>query len=386
TWDGDHLYIPIQIQHVARLNRTNREGHRYVLNLNGWVWDSHPVDNGDELILALQSSSQSVTEILCFDKEQSLISQTITTLPDTLSTNMAVFRNQLYAITKPDTYKLFRYDMLLLEGELLDLPIPADSTLVGLFIAPVTPGSNDANLIVQCTHSLWVFDASLSLLPGFPVSFDPGSTAPLTVADLDQNGTLDMIIATPYSVYVFDYAGSLMNPPSLSFGSDDGAQISSGAVALDLDGDDKLEIAGNFSFNRLAVWEENYRLKSTYPVSFARRSRHLPFVALGADNNHYLWSATENGSIYRKKLASYNPATIDKAWLCEYANLQRTASREKGNLPNQFQSTRAFVPSELYIFPNPLKSIYEQNIRLSVMPTRDLEVELSIFDISGTLV
>jgi hypothetical protein len=109
-------------------------------------------------------------------------------------------------------------------------------------------------------------------------------------------------------------------------------------------------------------------------------------VALGADNSHYLWSATENGSIYRKKLASYNPATIDKAWLWEYANLQRTASREKGNLPNQFQSTRAFVPYELYIFPNPLKSIYEQNIRLSVMPTRDLEVELSIFDISGTLV
>lgn len=386
TWDSEDLYIPMQVQQVARLNRMNSNGHQYVMNLNGWIWDTHPVDTGTELILALKQSGQEVTDILRFNKATASISQTITTLPDTLSTNLAVFRNNLYAITKPDTYKLFRCDLVSSDGILLELPVPADSTIVGLFMAPITLGSNAGNLIVQCTNSLWVFDEALSLLPGFPVSFDPGSTAPLTITDLDQNGTLDMFIATPYSVYVYDYAGSLMNPPSLNLGADDGSMISSGAVALDLDGDGKLEIAGNFSFNRLVVWEDNYRLKSTFPVSFAQRSRYLPFVAPGADNAHYLWSATDNGSIYRKKLDAYNPATVDHAWHCEYANLQRTASRERGDLPNQYQSEKAFVPSELYIFPNPLKSIYAQNIRLSVMPTRDLEVELGIYDISGTLV
>jgi len=40
----------------------------------------------------------------------------------------------------------------------------------------------------------------------------------------------------------------------------------------------------------------------------------------------------------------------------------------------------------LYFFPNPLKKIYEPRLRLSVMPTQDMQVELKIFDISGKMV
>jgi hypothetical protein len=141
----------MQVQQVARLNRMNSNGHQYVMNLNGCIWDTHPVDTGSELILALKQSGQEVTDILRFDKATASISQTITTLPDTLSTFLAVFRNNLYAITKPDTYKLFRCDLVSSDGILLELPVPADSTIVGLFIAPITLGSNAGNLIVQCT-------------------------------------------------------------------------------------------------------------------------------------------------------------------------------------------------------------------------------------------
>ncbi|MDD3235612.1 MAG: T9SS type A sorting domain-containing protein [Candidatus Cloacimonetes bacterium] len=44
------------------------------------------------------------------------------------------------------------------------------------------------------------------------------------------------------------------------------------------------------------------------------------------------------------------------------------------------------MPGQLYIYPNPLKSIYNQKLSLNVMPTRDVSLELSIYDISGSLV
>ena len=44
------------------------------------------------------------------------------------------------------------------------------------------------------------------------------------------------------------------------------------------------------------------------------------------------------------------------------------------------------MPGQVYIYPNPLKSIYQQKMRLNIMTSRDTELELSIYDISGTLV
>jgi len=57
-------------------------------------------------------------------------------------------------------------------------------------------------------------------------------------------------------------------------------------LALDLDGDGKMELASALSLNRLTVWNNNYRLKSDFPISFANRGRHLPFVTQGADEDY----------------------------------------------------------------------------------------------------
>ncbi|MDD3578965.1 MAG: T9SS type A sorting domain-containing protein, partial [Candidatus Cloacimonetes bacterium] len=161
--------------------------------------------------------------------------------------------------------------------------------------------------------------------------------------------------------------------------------ISAGVLAMDLDGDSNYELASAMNFNRLAVWEENYRLKRGYPVSFGSRGRHLPFVTPGSDQKYYLWQATDRGQIYRSELPDYEPVMYQPHWSCEYGNLQRTANYPMIDLPNQYLSDEIFVEDETYIFPNPLKSYYEQKLRLSVMPTQDLEVELKIFDIRGKL-
>jgi hypothetical protein len=157
-------------------------------------------------------------------------------------------------------------------------------------------------------------------------------------------------------------------------------------LAIDLDGDFQNELAGAFSFNRLAVWEENFRVKRSFPVSFGARGRHMPFVSTGADTVNYLWMAADKGHIYRVELPDYDPVSANSLWSCEFGNLQRTAHHPDVDLPNHYLSTEVFVKAETYVFPNPLKKIYEQRLRLSVMPTADTEVELKVFDIRGKLV
>jgi hypothetical protein len=208
--------------------------------------------------------------------------------------------------------------------------------------------------------------------------------APLSIADVDGNGILDILVGGDLSFAVIDYHGDRMSPEILSL-SDAGDGIASGVYAMDIDADGKAEFVGNFSRNRLCVWEHDYRLKSGFPIAFAERSRSLPFVSKDSGNAWYLYSATDNGKVFRTGLANAPLSNPALTWNTEYADLKRSASIDPVNLPNQFRSSDLFVPGELYIYPNPLKSIYNQKLTVSVMPTRDVPLELSIYDISGSL-
>ena len=119
---------------------------------------------------------------------------------------------------------------------------------------------------------------------------------------------------------------------------------------------------GYFKNNRLKIWENDFRDKRGYPVSFAERSRTLPFVAKASDNNWYVYCATDNGSLFRNQLEGEPKFSAAYNWISEYGNLRRTASIEATDLPNQYQTNELFVPGEVYIYPNPLKTIYRQKI------------------------
>ena len=386
TWDGESLYIPMQAENMARLYQMKGYERRFVLNMPGFTWLGHPLDAGDQLYLPLQDAAGS-SIISKYDKNLGS-TQDIVFSPQTLVANLSWTGERLFALfSAPGGQGYFLSSM---NGDLSDhlsfpLAVPADSVVIGLYTFMV---QDQLNLVLQCPSGIYAFEQSsdgFALKQGFPFAIADSSSAPITFADIDRNGTLDMIFATANRMYIIDHAGNDLSLASLSLGlAPDG--ISAGVLALDLDGDTHLELAGAFNFNRLAVWEENFRLKSNYPKSFGERGRTMPFVATGADGQYYLWMATDRGLIYRTELPDFDPALAQPLWNAEFGNLQRTAHHPHVDLPNVYLSDEVFVKSETYFFPNPLKSIYEPRLRLSVMPTRDMEIELKIYDISGRLV
>lgn len=382
VWDGSHVYVPMQIPTMIRLYRINAENNRYVLNKRG-AWASHPVDLGDKLYLPLHTDAGS--EIAVYDKKQ-MKTQVLYEFSEPISSNVVGFRQHLFLLTKEEEayHNLWELGLQAKSGVKIALDIPADSTIVAMAKAPITPDVEQFNLIVQTSSSLYAYDESYQLLPGFPYVHAHVCTAPFTLADVDGNGTLDIILGCEDGVLIVDYSAQNMSPGFLAGKSSEEGGFSAGAIAVDLDGDGRKELLGNFAYNQLRVWDDNFKIKRGFPVSFGDRSRTIPLLGKGSDANYYIWSVTNNGKVFRAMIPG-EPVLTGDFWLHEFGNLQRTASLEPQAMPNSYTTEKFFVPGEVYLFPIPVKSIYDKNLTLNVMTSQDALLEASIYDAGGKL-
>ena len=391
TWDGTDAYIPVQAQSMARLYKLNSVDRRYSINLPGYKWLSHPIDVGLNLLMPMEILETGESVILSYLKDEAQLADDRITLAAPLISNLLSTDDILYGLSLSEGesfYTLWKYDLTFTNMEYYDTTVPADSMVVGLFGACL----NDAgtlNIIVQCPSSLYVFDlrySGISPRDGFPVVKPDSSSAPIVIGDYDNNGKLDIIWSSSNRIRILDHSGSDLSQTGHELGLiDDG--IASGTTLLDLDNDGRNELAGSFSMNRLVVWQDAGKIQRGYPVSFGTRGRFMPFVAKDETGQHYLWQASDRGLITRSAILSYTANSSHTQWTSEYSNLLRTAFYPFGIPTNIYETENSvFVKNETYIYPNPLKPIYEQRLRLSVMTTTDTQVELKIFDISGNMV
>lgn len=383
VWDGQNVYLPMQIDSIIRLHRMDAHTSKYVLNRAASTWASHPVNVKDKLYLPINTSS--AAQILEYDKEQES-TEILYELSEPICSNIVSFRQKLSLLTREEGayIRLWELDLDAKSADSILLDIPADSTIVAIGKAPITPQMDAVNLIIQSKNSVYVYDEQHQLLDGFPYVYPQLCSSAFTLADVDGNGTLDIILGCENGVIVIDYSAQNLSSVLLS-GSDEVDSFSAGAIAIDLDGDGKKEILGNFAHNQLKVWDHNFKLKRGFPVSFSDRSRTLPLLGKASDGNSYIWSVTDNGKIFRA-LINEPPAMQDDLWLHEYANLQRTASLDPSALPNSFTSKKFFIPGEVYLFPIPVKSIYDKKLTLNIMTSQDALIESSIYDASGKLI
>jgi len=398
VWDENKLWLPTQRGHIARLHTLSGGSLSLFKNFIGYSWASHPVDVAAGLFhghmagsLALPMfQNESASTLLVIDKSNA-DGQISIALEGMLYANLIATPTEIYALTKSAVQGYVLNRIAPIGNYRYSLDVPTDSTIVAISMAPMIPNLETNDIIVQTPQAIYMYgwnqgSSSWTRRDGFPAVLSIKSTAAHTLGDFDRNSLLDIVIGGENGCAILDYKGQLLNSNELELSMPDSLGTSSGALAFDLDGDGKAEIVGNFSRNRIAVWDDNFKLKKGYPVSYPYRSRFLPLFQPIDDNKGTVYSATDNGRIYSQEISGLRSEHIDRGWFTEYANYRRTAYRGRPDWDNQYQSNSTFVPSEVYIFPNPLKSIYDQKLSLNVMTTKDTEIELSIFDISGSLV
>jgi len=393
AWDGQSIFVATQYQDIFEpytpyivLKKINHEqNNSAAITHRRWA---APIISFDDYIAMPFITDTHISEVWITGADSLIIDHTKHhEIPDSICTNLVYFKQSFKSLSKGnDGYTLSTFSPLDFDSvSSTAIDIPADSVVVAMSGANITP-EGGGDLVIQTPFAIYLTDLAGNIRSGFPQSLPFYSNTPVTISDVDINGSFDMLIGGENTFAVFDYSGSNILTNFSGLSSPDTLNLTSGILSGDYDGDGNSEFVGAFSRNRFAAWDDNQRLMSGFPVSYSDRSRNLPFIHTASDNLIYAWLPTDNGKIYRALLPEASLDGIDANWYCKYANLRRTASREDISPPNQYQTSSLFVPDEVYVFPNPLKSIYAPKLTIQIMTSRNAKVEVTVHNISGNMI
>lgn len=388
VWDGETLYFPVDITSnptvpVIKLSKWKYGSYGSVFTDTYKKWAAQPISAGANLLLPIISTEGLPSSSIRIMNKLDPLDVDSFNVPDSICSNLAYYKNSIYTLIKSDLmgYRLFVLKPDSTVSYTYNLPIPADSSIVSITAAAIS--GTAGNLLIQTPYSAYLTDLTGELVSGFPKLLPMYCASPASLSDVDKNGSLDMLFGGENTFAVLDYNGSNVLTNFNGLSQTDTLYVTSGVLAGNLDADSRTEYLGAFSRNRLAGWEDNQRLLPGLPVSFSERSRNLPFIHTASDTVTYVWVPADNGKIYRSPLPQNADVGFDPHWYCKYGNLQRTAARED-TLANEYFTSSFFVPRETYIFPNPLKSIYDPKLTFNVMTSQDASVEVSVYNIRGT--
>ncbi len=374
----------------------------------GYEWASHPVVNKDiasasRAFLPLNSKTQNASELVILNNSL-FVSNVIRLDEYKISSNLMIKQDKLYFIASYDNKKYLAVLDVQNQGEGLNYVLLSELQNRGVRASVLADlDYNGINDIAITTNDslLYLYTENGELFDNFPVKMELNAFSVPSIADVNGNGELDILVGGENSFLIVNKTGKTSRP-YLETSFPDSLKRASGVIACDINNDGKTEVIGNFSKNRLAIWSNkngNDFVLDIPTISYREFSRFAPTIAVEKidyqTNVTYVYVATDNGLIFRKELPLAN-ISQDSFWFTEYSNYQRTAAYDYGKPQNNFSDKKVFVDNETYLYPNPLNKINsagifggngkENQICVRFMITSDDMVEMKYFNINGDLI
>ncbi|MBN2857366.1 MAG: hypothetical protein JXN63_03085 [Candidatus Delongbacteria bacterium] len=272
------------------------------------------------------------TKILVYNFETG-IKITEYTLPRTVQTSLSFCDydsdgiKELFALTESDSVngKLFG---LTFDGSILsEVPVISGGINVGMKTAvlnDLTPPVNFADvdndgsteIIVVTALKLYIFNDQFGNYPNFPVTLDPritkNNSSPPSLADLDGDGYLDILFTDAnYRVWCYSgYSGGLLPGFPLKIMDMKRNELNSMAVA-DMDSDGTLEFAVGVNDGVIVVYDypymssdrsifDNYRgdLRNSGIFNLLTAPQNVSVTSFGTDIT-ITWDAVNSASSYK---------------------------------------------------------------------------------------
>ena len=374
----------------------------------GYGWASNPVVNKEiasafRAFLPLNGNQDNNSEIVVLNNSF-LISNIIHITQEKIVSNMMLKDNKLYILLSDNTnINLGILDVENQGNGVATTPLNElqNKTIQSSVLADLD--NNGVNDIILTTSDslLYVYEENGKLFNNFPIKMNLNAFSVPSIADVNGNGNLDILIGGENSFLVVDKEGKISHP-YLGTSFPDSLCRASGVIACDIDNDGKTEVIGNFSKNRLAIWSykngNDFILKEP-AVSYRKFSRFAPTIAVNnidyQTKNTYIYVGTDDGLVFRKELPLFNLVS-GSFWYTELSNYERTAAYDYDVPQNKFVSTDIFVKDQTYIYPNPLNRINSgtifggnrmaNTISVRYMITKNADVEMKYYNINGDLI
>jgi M6 family metalloprotease-like protein len=316
---------------------------------------------------------------------------------DYIASNMMWDNSILYVLTKGDQYQIHRISTVnheMIGSQILD-EITIEQKIDQAILADWNQDGSPNFLFTVDDSLVYNYHSDGSIHEGYPVNTGLYKSAVPSLADINGNGFLDLLIGGENTFVAINHLGTV-SKPSNTVPATDSLNIASGVIAVDLNSDGIPEILGNMSKNRFCIWEnrENneFQLKSDTTISYRKRSRNYPLL-FSLENNLTAFICADDGMIFRQELGS---GILPGGWLTEYATHGRVASYQFPLPQNQHLTEKVFIEEHTYVYPNPYSSIYtgsiyqgdfrSEAITVKWMISQNAMMNVKVFDIAGNKV
>ncbi len=355
-------------------------------------WISAPIAYKNRLIAAVRTSSADKIYIYNLSMQNGLynlaVQDSIILVNNKIVANLVLDQtndNDLsFMVQAPDSsYHVCKYDIP--NHNLTTLEYSVNKTSAPLYLLQAVMQSGlpySEYVIVTADKKLILLLGHMGMIPQFERDIPLKSISLPSCYDIDGNGYTEIIIGGENKLAVFDYSGRQINNRPVPI-LEDSVNVVGGAVGFTVDG--KRFVLGTQSHNQLSKWSSDFKTESMYPTAYPDFIRNYP-VLYNQNDTLMAYISTDNGYIYKNQLSSKGGNDVDLSNTYEYANLSRTGSYLFSQNTNIYQTSEIFVQDNCYIYPNPYNSINSSDLKVRLMVSRNCEVKIKIYNISGKMI
>jgi M6 family metalloprotease-like protein len=302
-----------------------------------------------------------------------------------ISSNLIFFENSLYFVTKDNDEKHFltianfaNSDLTFHQMSMFD----NNEKISSISFVPLNPESTLQNpeMIISTENKIYVSDLNGNI--SFKKDLNLNKSANPTFADIDNNGTLDILIGGENKFIALDYKGNVLNTQDEEITNPDTLGIAGGVIQIN-DGTKKF-VVGNFSKNRFVKlanhsYINSFEICKNYPFTLRDLSRTLPVIS-EISGEIFAFIGTDNGDIARVDLGD---GDLQTGWLSDFGDLKRSAVYHWKLPENNYETDGIFVKSQVNIYPVPFIQSINSVLNTIIKVNKTINVTLKIYDISG---
>lgn len=249
----------------------------------------------------------------------------------------------------------------------------------------LAPGNDDARIVFATGDGLvYAVSPAMEIVNGFPVSIGESVTEPPALADIDGDGSRDIIVFGGKKMYALNRAGAILDFFPVTATS--GRPFASPPIIGDVDGDGDPDIIGVTGDGLVMAVDRTGRAAAGFPLQAGTGHQTAALItpsipALSVIPIGLAVASSETGTI-SAWLTGTSTLVLQHAW----PQYQKDASHSGAAfdvLGKSPLSSNFFPPDRAYNWPNP---VYDGRTFIRYFVREAASVNIRIFDLAGALV